>query len=229
MYGFRKDLTCSLSYFYVESGTGRPGMARYESKENMPQVFWPSAFIIGAVCISPGCFEWKQCAFWKLLSKSIISEMSPFWHSSSPGKCPFQHLRILDCCHWADEVQHDEPVPRRGGRGGGQWQGDPGTEAEDPPSSPADPHQESAPCVPGDWVWKWVRLWTPVPASSGFGIRLSTSWTFFFVFVCSCEMLYTSQGFLCCQKDFLCCSNFSFFLPDQSPRAHPFPTSTCIL
>jgi len=103
---------------------------------------------------------------------------APFSCSLSPGECPLQYLRVFDCCHWADEVQHDEPVPRGGGRGGGQWQGDPGTEAEDPPSSPGDPHQESAPCVPGDWARKWVGS-----LLQGFRIRLGTLWAFFFVFI----------------------------------------------
>ena len=53
---FRKNLT-SLSYFYVKSGTGRLGMARYKSRENLEQIFRPSAFSPVAVCISPGCFE----------------------------------------------------------------------------------------------------------------------------------------------------------------------------
>ena len=116
---FRKNLT-SLSYFYVKSGTGRLGMARYKSKENLEQIFWPSAFFLVAVYISSGCFEWKQCTSWKFLSKRPVTEVSPCWHSPSPGECPLQHIRVLDRCHRADEVQHDEPVPRRGGRGGGQ-------------------------------------------------------------------------------------------------------------
>ena len=220
---FRKNLT-SLSCFYAKSGTGRLGMARYKSRENLEQIFRPSAFFPVAVCISPGCLEWKQHTSWKFLSKRPVTEVSPCWRSPSPGECALQYIRVLDRCHRADEVQHDEPVPRRGGRGGRQWQGDPGTEAEDPPSSPADPHQEPAPRVPGDGAWKWVRLWMPVPAPWGL---LDKTWYL--------------VGFLFCLYMFiwdvipkprvpLLSERFSvlfwfFFLLDQSPGVHLCSTS----
>lgn len=37
-----------------------------------------------------------------------------------PGECSLQHLRVLDCGHRADEMQHDEPVSRGGGGRGGR-------------------------------------------------------------------------------------------------------------
>ena len=55
--------------------------------------------------------------------------------------------------------------------------------------------------------WGCECLFLPL---KGFWIRHGTSWASFSVFICSCEMLHPSQGFLCCQKDFLYCSDFFF-------------------
>lgn len=135
VYGFRKDpdmkFWTSLSYFYVERA-GRPGTDRYESQKNIGQIFMTISFPYSRRV----CFPW---AFWikaihalePLFSNIIISEafnissplLSNFYDAFLlPGECALQHLRIFNCCHWTNEMQHDEPVPRRRGRGGGrQW------------------------------------------------------------------------------------------------------------
>lgn len=147
---FRKTwLLCHIFMWKV----GQEGWAstRYKSRENLEQFFQPSAFSPVAVCISPGCLSESS----RHLGNSFPRDQSlrcPLVRSSpSPRRMPTSVYQVLDRCHRADEVQHAEPVPRRGRKGRRTVTGDPGTEAR----RSAFVASRSAPrtCSPGTRRW----------------------------------------------------------------------------
>ena len=215
---FRKKLT-SLSYFYVKSGTGRLGMVRYKSKENLEQIFWPSAFFPVAACISPGCFEWKQCTSWKFFPRDqslrcpLVGALLPQENAHfSISESLIAAIELMKCNMMSQCLEEEE----------GEEDSD--REIQELKQKIRLRRQQirTKNLLPGyqemehgsEWGCECLFL-----SLQGFWIRRGTLWASFSAFICSCELLYPSQGFLCCQKYFLYCSDF-FFLLDWSPGVH---------